>query len=298
MKTQQLICFIEVAKTKNYTKAAKNLFFSQPTVSYNISELERELGVALFSRSFNNNAIELTEHGKLLYDTAVQFVEVSEECDDFFEKIRELQRSTVSLVCSECLLYSVIPELVRVAAEGLDTGSPVNLKVFPAYSVDSVEKSINDESADFALYTDIPTENVSYLELFETKLWAYIPADHPLSSRSSVTLRELEPLSLLLPSQSEHKLTQCIEKMLENEKMSPVFFDGSNNIFQDRLACVSIGQCYTISTDWCVNSRYISKIPIDNPDNSIPIYAIWQKNKLLSEEVSKLIRHCEKFRKT
>ncbi len=57
--------FYEVAKAGNISKAAKELFISQPAISKSISKLEDNLGVALFTR--NSRGVQLTEEGKLLF---------------------------------------------------------------------------------------------------------------------------------------------------------------------------------------------------------------------------------------
>lgn len=66
MNTTQIECFLAVAQTLNFTQAAKNIFISQQAISKYISNLERELGVALFVRRYNE--IELTKAGAYYRD--------------------------------------------------------------------------------------------------------------------------------------------------------------------------------------------------------------------------------------
>ena len=62
MRINQLVIFSNVAKTKNISVTAKNLFMTQPSVSQNLKALEDELGIELIKRS--NKGIELTDVGK------------------------------------------------------------------------------------------------------------------------------------------------------------------------------------------------------------------------------------------
>ena len=48
MNDRQILCFLEAAKERNFTKAAENLYLTQPGVSRMIASMERELGVKLF----------------------------------------------------------------------------------------------------------------------------------------------------------------------------------------------------------------------------------------------------------
>ena len=66
MTLAQLTYFIEIAKTKNFTEAASNLYISQSNISYAIHALEDELDALLFVRR-PNKRIELTMYGETLY---------------------------------------------------------------------------------------------------------------------------------------------------------------------------------------------------------------------------------------
>lgn len=66
MNDLQLDYFMAVATNLSFTKTSEELFVSQPAISKQISQLEKELGAKLFRR--NNHKTELTEVGKLYYD--------------------------------------------------------------------------------------------------------------------------------------------------------------------------------------------------------------------------------------
>lgn len=74
MDTKQLKAFLTVATLKNYTQAAQELYISQPALSYQITSLEREIGVTLFDR--NGRRVVLTESGVQLYDGAKQLLDI------------------------------------------------------------------------------------------------------------------------------------------------------------------------------------------------------------------------------
>ena len=62
MNLSQLYYFKKLAEVQHYTKAAKELYITQPTLSNSISQLEKELGIPLFERE--NRAVRLTQYGK------------------------------------------------------------------------------------------------------------------------------------------------------------------------------------------------------------------------------------------
>ena len=58
--------FYEVAKAGNISKAAKELYISQPAISKAISKLEDSLGLSLFTRS--SRGVQLTSEGEILFE--------------------------------------------------------------------------------------------------------------------------------------------------------------------------------------------------------------------------------------
>ena len=76
MELRQLKYFVTIADTLNFSKAATQLFISQPSLSKQIALLESDLGVALFKR--NRQKVELTECGRVLYIKAKEILEKAE----------------------------------------------------------------------------------------------------------------------------------------------------------------------------------------------------------------------------
>jgi DNA-binding transcriptional LysR family regulator len=89
MDFHQLRVFVEVAKQKNFSRAAEKIFLSQPTVSAHIKALENEIGSPLFDRS--QRELMLTEGGKILFRFAREILEIKEKA---FSAIQENYRIT------------------------------------------------------------------------------------------------------------------------------------------------------------------------------------------------------------
>lgn len=80
MEIRQLQYFIESAKQKSFSKAAKKLYTTQPNISKCIHKLEEELEVTLFERS--NLGIQLTEQGEIVYKYAQEMIRTLNELRD------------------------------------------------------------------------------------------------------------------------------------------------------------------------------------------------------------------------
>lgn len=64
MNEHQLLCFLTVSRTLNFSAAARELYCTQPALSYQIRSLEKELDAALFRRT--TTQVALTEAGRAL----------------------------------------------------------------------------------------------------------------------------------------------------------------------------------------------------------------------------------------
>ena len=88
MELRNLNTFIQVVEFGSFTKAAEQLGYSQSTVSFQIKQLEEELGCLLFERI--NHTITLTERGKELVAYAHQVQTLTEEFKENIDNEKEL----------------------------------------------------------------------------------------------------------------------------------------------------------------------------------------------------------------
>ena len=87
MKLTQLEYFCVAARYHNITKAAKELFVTQPSISNAIKALEEEFGVNLFFR--NNNKLTLTPEGEIFYKSAEELLAHADSVESKFHGLRK-----------------------------------------------------------------------------------------------------------------------------------------------------------------------------------------------------------------
>ena len=108
MELRNLITFINVAELGSFTKAAQLLGYSQSTISFQIKQLEDELGCLLFERI--NHTITLTERGRELVSYAHQIRTLTDEFKESFEEEKEcnghIHIVTPDSVCDEMIKKS------------------------------------------------------------------------------------------------------------------------------------------------------------------------------------------------
>ncbi len=112
MNLKQIEVFVAVSEHENFSKAANELFLSQPTVSAHISSLEKEMGVRLFDR--NTKEVHLTEQGDRLYGYARQMLEIQNKIKDLFSETRKEGTHFLPIASSSIPASYLLPQILRV----------------------------------------------------------------------------------------------------------------------------------------------------------------------------------------
>lgn len=296
MKMQQLLCFNEIAKTQNFTTAAANLFLSQPSVSYNIRELEKELGVPLLERSFSSAKVNLTPQGEIFLRYVKQILEMVDECELVFRDIKEYRKTMINVACAERLTYGMMPALTKYAAYQLPSGESVILKIRTSMHLQDIESEILNGRVDLAFFPQKPDNDFDYEVINQDELIALVPASHPTANKKTVKLNELADLPVALPPQMESQINDCINKMFEHAQIEPTVYKRGGDIISNRLLAVMINKCYTITSNFPIEISDVAKVRLDTPYNKRDVYAMWKKGRELSQTERYLIDFCKEYK--
>lgn len=110
MNLKQLEAFVRVSERKSFSKAARELFLTQPTISAHISSLEKELDARLFVR--NTKEVDLSEEGKKLYGYARQIVELEYKIEDIFSEEKEHEQKCITIAASTVPAQYLLPQIL------------------------------------------------------------------------------------------------------------------------------------------------------------------------------------------
>lgn len=110
MNLKQLEAFVQVAEDGSFSKAAKDLFLTQPTISAHVSALERELNVRLFVR--NTKEVSLSDDGTQLYKYAKQMIELQKKIEECFEIDKKERRHGITIAASTIPAQYLLPKVL------------------------------------------------------------------------------------------------------------------------------------------------------------------------------------------
>jgi len=110
MNLKQLEAFVQVAEGGSFSKAAKELFLTQPTISAHISSLEKELNVRLFVR--NTKEVSLSNDGKDLYRYARQMIDLEKKIDERFRGEEGADKHCITIAASTIPAQYLLPKVL------------------------------------------------------------------------------------------------------------------------------------------------------------------------------------------
>lgn len=176
MEIKQLETFVCVAKYLSFSKAAETMYISQPTVSSNISSLEKYLGAQLFIR--NTKEVSLTKAG---FDFLVYAQNILSLRDQAMRSVRgenENAKSVIDIVSSTIPAQHLLPEII---ASFHRRWPNVTFRVDQTDSR-QVEREMGDFHYDFGMVGTIPdiTRFIHY-PVYDDELVLVLPADAPQS---------------------------------------------------------------------------------------------------------------------
>jgi len=110
MNIDQLKAFQKVARTGSFTKAAAELFLTQPAVSQQIKSLEETFGVSLFERS--NKQVRLSSEGEILLGYTDKLFNLFEEIEILFDQFEDLDKGRIILGSTAVLGTYFLPRII------------------------------------------------------------------------------------------------------------------------------------------------------------------------------------------
>ncbi len=210
----QLRILKAIASEGSFKRAADSLYVSQPAVSLQVQNLERQLNVPLFDRG--GRRAQLTEAGHLLLSYGEKILSLCQETCRALEDLQNLQGGTLIVGASQTTGTYLLPRMIGMFRQKYPDVA-VQLHV---HSTRRTAWSVANGQIDLAIVGgEIPTELVEALEIVpyaEDELALILPPSHPMVQQESIQKEDLYKLQFIsLDSQStirkviDQVLTRC-----------------------------------------------------------------------------------------
>lgn len=280
MTLLQLQYFSTLARVLHYTHAAEELHISQPTLSYSINELEKEMGVRLFEKQ--NRKIFLTESGERFLPYVKKAMQFLDEGVDVTRQTAGQATMNVRIGYFHSISASLIPSLVEKVYHS-DVGRRVRFQFTEDTSFDIFNKLKNgDLDLAFCAHRDDWADSIT---IMKQPLYLAVPADHALASKEFVSFMDFarEPMVMLDKPSSLRMLT---DRIFSRHGIIPnVVFEVRECNAALQYVALKFGVAVLPEVPAMKTERErLRAIPIDDPSREFirTVYLSWDRARPLS----------------
>jgi len=223
MNIDQLRTFQMVAKAQNFTKAAHELFLTQPAVSQHIQALESHYDLRLFDRT--GRKVILTREGEILLAQTKELLHRFQEIETLFEQVNALQRGKLDFGSTAVIATYVLPRLIGQFNNHYPE-IELDLRMGNTHQVATL---IMEGSVDFGFsgFHDRYPELAKVL-IHTEKMLVVASPNHPLAARSTISLNDLATTPFIWReqgTQTRQSLTHWFAERVGRSQMPPKFME-------------------------------------------------------------------------
>jgi DNA-binding transcriptional LysR family regulator len=288
MDLRSLSTFIQIAELGNFTRAADKLGYSQPTVSFQIKQLEQELGIKLFDRV--GHTVSLTEDGKAALAYAQKICRMAQEMTQGASKNFE-PTGIVRIAMADSLCA---PLVLEKFAKFRSLYPNIVIKITTA-GTSEMFRLLDHNEVDIVCTLDARIYSTTYIVQNEEKINAHFvcSTNHPLAKKNALSIDELlrEPFLLTEKGMSYRRLLD--ERLARDSKeIQPVFEVGSADIICELVkenTGVSFLPDYV--TEHFVANGSIVRIPIRNFEIELWKQILYHKDKWVTPQMQAVIKY-------
>lgn len=205
----RLKVFFTVANRLSFTKAATELFISQPAISKHIQELEEEYKIKLFDR--NGSKISLTAGGKLLLKHSKSIFEIYREIHFDMGTLIDQQQGILRLGASTTISQYVIPPLLARFHQKMK-GIKVNLL---NGNTEQIENALLNKEIEIGIVEgQSKNKSIKYSPFLKDELVLVCNSKNPLVSKKEITKDDLKSMQFVMREQGSGTL-EVIEHALK-----------------------------------------------------------------------------------
>ena len=292
MEIRNLITFVQVAELNNFTKAAKELGYSQSTVSFQIKQLEEELDCLLFERI--NHTISLTAKGRELLEYAQQVSHLTEEFKQNFKDAHE-PRGNVHIVTPDSICEMMMS---RNYADFYAHYPHIHLK-FSSADTDDMFRILDHNEADVIFTLDSHVYHKDYIIAKEEQIGTHFvtSAKSPFAGRKNLSIRDIVDCPFILTERRIGYRRVFDEELARRSlEINPVLEIGRTDLITDSLEKgVGISFLPDFVTEKKVAEGTLVYLDITDYQADIWKQLIYHRNKWISKHFEAFINYVKKM---
>ena len=190
MRYVQLRAFHYVAICGGFSRAANELFLTQPAISDQVRKLEEEYDILLFNR--HKKQVEITPAGEKLLEITRRMFDSEEQAQELLTESRATRTGTLHIMADSAL------HVLKILARFREKYPGVVVKISQG-NTETVTESLFRYEADIGILGELPpARDFETIALNSSPISAFVALDHPLAKRKSLGFPDLFGLPLVM----------------------------------------------------------------------------------------------------
>ena len=277
--------FLTVAQTNNITHAAQQLHITQPTLSRQMIDLEKELGVTLFDRK--QRRIALTSEGVLFQQRASTILSLLDQTKQELQNTAEELTGALNI---GCVVSRVSKFVIQIVSSFQKKYPNVSFNLYDGNG-DLLRQRLDSGLEDFAVLIE-PVEAAKYnfIELPVHEQWGLIvKSADPLAKKQAITKSDLYKIPLIVPTRNivRDEISDVLK--LDQTKLNIM---ATNNLPSNAYELLKAGNYYMLGIEGIVNSFHdpeLTFIPF-SPHKETGHVLAWRKNTVVTPVMEKFLQ--------
>ncbi len=216
MTTKQIDYCIELAHTLNFSRAAENMFVSQPTLTYQIKLLEDEVGFAIFERSGKGAALTPAGSQFVIYlaNMREEMKRAIEQGQNFSTKYKD--NITISMMVRQAVYF--LPEAMRIFSD-----RHPDIQITPKFEYENGVEGFLRNETDILFALKEQTKQIPGIDLhdlFESRIYLISRKEDELASKNLLTEEDLYGRTLMVGGGSPPALKAVQHRLIASGKIN------------------------------------------------------------------------------
>ena len=290
MNLKQLEAFVQIVDSGSFSKAAKDLYLTQPTISAHVSTLEKELNTRLFVR--NTKEVKLSDSGTVLYDYAKQMIVLQKQIEDTFAVREEKAQQRITIAASTIPAQYLLPDILANFVEKFPNQQ---FKIIEADSAQVVEMVVNHKVDIGFAGTVIDKRLCKYIPFYQDELIVITPNNEKYRNIdcTDATWIVNEPLIMREEGSGTRKEAEKqLKKIGVNIAKLNVIASMENPEAIKRAVASGMGISVIsrLAAEVELEKGNLLEFPISSEDASRDIHLIYNRNLQLSRSAERLVK--------
>lgn len=291
MDHRTLLYFTTLINQGTYTKAAKVLHISQPSLSSAIKKLETTIGLLLIKRS--TRKIALTMEGEVLYKEATKLLNHFDYINSEMNRLKH--KGPLELQIG--VIESVKSWLPKVISTYRKSNPNIHIKLFEVLGLSQVEKSLQNYKIHLAITNQhFENKEIVTIPIYKESLVALLPKDHSLKKSVEISISDLQHDQLIICKEGFQTRQDILNEFRKagitpNTHFEIERFETACSFVEEGLGVTIVPMNYIKNVQ---NPSFIIK-PINSNNLSRTVYIAYLKNRYLLPVVKDFIVKTQNF---